>query len=239
MRVAPFNTSQFPPWILQQIGDIDAAVSADRYATAIALSQDDDSRDHTLYLGLSDVVGARVGRWVFAMPATDVDPARIWWHATWRTKTHYAQLVAWAPQTALPAFLPAMRDMETHLTTTDGYVVPATLLAERSGACQGPAGLDRMATIASSGVYIDARARLTSGSWTDLGRAEAEIQSLGVLIAATEDCVRSAATKAHACEVWERVSDTDRSRALTTGVQACLADDKASRKALDRALTPR
>lgn len=239
VRVEPFDAAALPEVVRARIGDVAAALSADRYAEALALSQTDGSADRTLYLGFSDTAGARVGRWVFYEPATGTDPARIWWHAFWQQGDQYGQLVAWVPEDRFTTFLPAMRALEASLGTTTGYSPPAALLVKHEGACDGPASVDRMAAIAASGPYADARAALRDGAWTADALALAEIRALGALVAGVDGCVRQRAREVRACTVHEKASDTARSQRLQAEVTACLADDKATKKGLETALQPR
>lgn len=239
VRALPFDAASLPESVRAKVGDVDAALSADRVAQATALSQDDGSAAHTVYLGLSDVAGARVGRWVFAAAPVGTDPPRLWWQVYWRSNTYVGQIVAWVPADHVAAFVPAMRAVETALSTTDGYAPPAALLFRATGGCDGPASVDRMAAIAASSPFQAATAALATGAWTDNARALTELGALGTLLSATDACVKRAASDVRACEVWERPSDTDRSHALQTAVVACIDADRDVAKAIAMTSTPR
>lgn len=239
VRADPFDPAMVPALVREQVGDVDAAVSGDLLAKALVAGQTDGSHDRTVYLGLSDVAGPRIGRWVLLMPADGDEPERLWWHATWRTATHVAQLVAWAPSRHAPAFTAAMRALEPALGSVSGREPPATLLHRHNGACDGPASLDRMAAVAASASFPRAKAALASGDWTPAGRTVAELRAIGLLLGGLDACVPVAARRTRACDVWERDSDSPRSAAIAAAATACLDADRSVQRALTGALTPR
>jgi hypothetical protein len=212
VRVDPISDWVLPDRVRERIGDVDAAASADRWAQALAASQTDGSADRTVYLGLSDVAGARVGRWVFTEPAHDGEPARVWWHAVWRSETHWAQVVAWVPEDRFPAFLPAMRELETRLGTS--WTAPAALLFRAEAGCDGPASVDRMAAVASSRRFAAARQKGATGL--------DELRQIGGLLAITEACTKDVAKEVRACTLHDRVSDTDRSKRAQQALVTCI-----------------
>ncbi len=214
VRVQPYDPSMLPAKVQMRVGDVEAALSADRFVQALAASQPDVGADHTVYLGFSDTTGARVGRWVFADPPTATEPARVWWHATWRVATGWAQLVAWVPETRLADFVPAMRAVEWGLGRVDGQAPPAALLWRTDGSCDGPASVDRMAAIAHTARFGVARARTPDRA--------TELATLGGLVTDVDRCIEIAAKSANACELWEKASATERSAKAQAALVACV-----------------
>lgn len=214
VRVQAYDPSMLPAKVQVRVGDVEAALSADRFVQALAASQPAEATDATVYLGLSDTTGPRVGRWVFTEPPHDAETARVWWYATWRVATGWAQLVAWVPAARLAEFVPAMRAVEWGLGRIDDQPPPAALLWRTDGGCDGPASVDRMAAIAHTTRFATARAATTDRA--------TELATLGALVNDVDRCVETAAKAARACELWEKDSTTERSFTAQTALIACV-----------------
>ncbi len=213
-----------PPRILERVGDVEAAMAADRYARVVMLSQEDKVlEDATVYLGISDVVGARVGRWAFTTPATESDPERLWWHATWRTSTHFVELIGWVPTDRIAPFAAAMRTVERNLGAASGWAPGSAMLFRDTRAkCEGPAAADRMRAIAASQAYAQGKAAVQADATDASATVLAELTLLGELLTQADRCVRESALDNKACSVYERASDSARSVAVQQGIVGCL-----------------
>lgn len=239
LRLAPIETwfDDVPKRQVRKLGDLEGALTPEKFARVIALGQDDGSADRTVYLGLSDTHGSTVGRWVFYEPASEDEPARYWWHTYWRTPGHFAQLVAWVPAERLVPFAAAMRTLEGGLGTVSDWNPPDSLLY-RTGqpGCEGPAMADRMAAVAQSPAYARARQRLGAADLTGVERTVTELRALTALLEGADACVHQEAPGVRACEVYERASQTERSQRLQRALPGCIAEHRLVQQALDQLL---
>jgi len=227
-----------PERVLNRVGDVEAGMSADRYAMVVALSQEDEALIlNTRYLGFSDVAGARVGRWVFFTDATDTEPGRMWWHTTWRTSSHFLEIISWVPDDRSRPFMAAMRTLEGNVGPAGAWQPGAALLYRKPvGKCDGPASVDRMAAVARSKQYAVAKAALRVPSAHPNTSAIVELGILGAFIADADACVQEMASSVGACSVHERRSDTQRSKEMQQAVVRCLETAERSSLAVEALL---
>jgi hypothetical protein len=211
--------------------DVDAALSADRFAM-LALQEVQGSPGlHTLFVGPADGTAPQAGRWVFTAP-TESGERLVWWHVYWRTPLSFVEFAAWAPVDQLPGLQQDIRQVEA---AGKPSVAPTETLLFESGqqACGPTLRADRAAAIRDSRRFDDAREVLREShvkalepSRSDLAPAAglrlAEHRAMGVLYRSTETCLHEVARAQRVCTVVEGQVKGASSVGLQAAVVACL-----------------
>ncbi len=215
--------------------DVDAALSADRFAMLALQAVQGTEGLRTVYVGPADGVDPQVGRWVYTAPGGGGERLA-WWHVYWRTPDHFVELAAWAPLAQFPR-------LQTDLRAVEGAGRPRTdpvqtlLFESGQQGCGPPLNADRSAAIRDSRRFDDAREVLRDQHAQDPDPTAlrlAEHRALGLLYRHAEACVHEVARAQRVCSVREGDVRGERSAGLQEAVVACLDGEAALGETLAR-----
>ncbi len=214
--------------------DVNAALSADRFAMLAMREVRETEGLRTLFVGPADGIDSQVGRWIFTAPGPQAQ-RWVWWHVYWRTPTSFVEFAAWAPLEQFPRLEEDLQRVESAGRST---VKPTETLLFESGekGCGPPARVDRSAAIRQSRRFDDAREILRQGHEgaranpsptvsPAAGLRLAEHRAMGVLYRHTETCVHEVARARRVCTVLEGEVKGATSRGLQDALVSCLDAD--------------
>ena len=125
----------------------------------------------------------------------------VWWHATWRTATHFGQLVGWDTREHVAELFAAMRELEAGLGSASGYRAESRLAwADKSRGCESTDQVDRARSIRESEAHAALAAE--AATW-DVEPRLRELDGIAELVATVNHCVELEAGRSNLCAVAE------------------------------------